>query len=262
MADKAGHRPAQHRHPVVGRRQLFDHDAPLRFEALRQVSIGIQRDAVGPQLRDLSHGAGKGLRRLLGQAVDQVDIDRLEADAPRRSQQAAHLLEGLDAVHRLLHVGIEILHAEVQPVEAQRGQMLQALGRGGARVDLDRQLGARRELEVLAQQGHQLAELGIAQEGGRATPQVQLRHALAAAQHRHVQRHLLGQHVQILGGLVVVFGDDLVAGAVVADRFTERDVQVHRQRRPPPTEAPDALFSRAWVYSAGPKASTKRSAVG
>ena len=85
---------------------MFDHDAPLRFEALRQVGIGIQRDAVGPQLRDLSHGAGKGLRRLLGQAVDQVAIDRLEADASRRSHQAAHLLEGLDAVHCQQGLGV------------------------------------------------------------------------------------------------------------------------------------------------------------
>ena len=140
MADEAGHRPAQHRYAVAGRRQLRDGDAALRLEALRQVGVGVQRDAVRPQLGHLGHGAGYGPGRLLGQAVDQVGIDRLEADAPRRSHQLAHLLDGLDAVHRLPHVSVEVLHAEDQAVEAQRGQVLQARGRGAARdVQVQRQ---------------------------------------------------------------------------------------------------------------------------
>ena len=39
------------------------------------------------------------------------------------------------------------------------------------------------------------------------------------------------ERAQVIGGALVVAGDDLVAGAVVAHRFAERDVHVHRQRR-------------------------------
>jgi hypothetical protein len=64
--------------------QFSPHDAPLRLEALRQVGIGVQRDAVGPQLRHLGQRAREGLGRLLGQAVDQVHVDGIEADRARR----------------------------------------------------------------------------------------------------------------------------------------------------------------------------------
>ena len=106
----------------------------------------------------------------------------------------------------------------------------QALGRGGARVHLDRDLGTRCQPEGVAQHGHQPCEFSVGQEGGCATAQVQLRHRLATAQHGGVQRHLLRQRVQVFARLVVVLGDDLVAGAVVAHRFAERDVDVQRQR--------------------------------
>ena len=46
----------------AGAGQLGGDDAPLRLEALRQVGIGVQRNAVGPQLADLLHGAGEATR--------------------------------------------------------------------------------------------------------------------------------------------------------------------------------------------------------
>jgi hypothetical protein len=69
----------------------------------------------------------KRLRRLLGQAVDQVGIDRLEVQRAR-GHQVAHALERLHAVHRLLHVGVEVLHAEADAVEAHGRQVRQAFG--------------------------------------------------------------------------------------------------------------------------------------
>jgi hypothetical protein len=41
-------------------------DAPLRLEALRQVRVGVQRDAVGPQLGHLGDGAAKDSGVCLG----------------------------------------------------------------------------------------------------------------------------------------------------------------------------------------------------
>ena len=53
----------------------------------------------------------------------------------------------------------------------------------------------------------------------------------AAPSSARTQVDLELQRVQVFGGPLVVLGDDLVAGAVVAHRFAERDVHVQRQRR-------------------------------
>jgi hypothetical protein len=53
------------------------------------------------------------------------------------------------------------------------------------------------------------------------------------------------QRIQVLTGALMVLGDDLVAGAVVADRLAERDVDVERQRRFAPTTAPSARCRKA-----------------
>ena len=45
---------------------------------------------------------------------------------------------------------------------------------------------------------------------------------------RSMQADLDGQGIQVLGRLVVVSRDDLVARAVVAQRFAERDVHIDR----------------------------------
>ena len=237
-------RARQHRHLVGCTRQVDGDDAPLRLEALGQVRVGVQRDAVGPQLGHLGQRAVEGFGRLLGQAVDQVDVDRLEADLARRGDQGKHLLGRLDAVHRLLHDGVEILHAERQAVEAQLRQVAQPLGRHGARVDLDGVFAPRHQAEVAPQHGHQLAQLVVAEEGGRAAAQVQLADGLAGADARHVQVHLAAQVAQVGRAAVVVLGDDLVAGAVVAQRFAERNVHVQRQRQRHGGRAGAALLQR------------------
>ena len=209
----------------------------MRLEALRQMRVCVQRDAVGPQRRELFHRARERFRGLARQAMDQVDVDRIEADRARRLHQRGHLVERLHAVHRALHVGVEVLHAETQSVEAQAAQMHQALGRDGARVDLDRTLRARREVEGRAQRPHQALELDIGQEGRCATAQVQLRQRLVAAQHLDLQGQLTFECAEIGSGALVVAGDDLVAGAVEADRLAKRNMHVDRQRRAPAHQA-------------------------
>ena len=105
----------------------------------------------GRSSADLRDGALERLRRLLRQAVDQVGVDRLEAERARRAHQVTHALEALHAVHRLLHRRVEVLDAEADAVEAQSRPARQALGVRGARIDLDRDLGARRDAERRAQ---------------------------------------------------------------------------------------------------------------
>jgi hypothetical protein len=85
-------------------------------------------------------------------------------------------------------------------------------------------LGTRRE--VLADRRHQLAHLVVRQEGRRAAAPVQLHHLAAALQAAGLQLHFFAEVFQVLGRAAMVLGDDLVAGAVVADRVAEGDVHV------------------------------------
>ncbi|MCY1550300.1 hypothetical protein D9M68_865440 [compost metagenome] len=131
-------------------------------------------------------------------------------------------------MHRLLHRGVEVLHAEAQAVEAQTRQRAQALFGHGARIHLDRILTARHQREMRAQHAHEVFKLAVRQEGRCAAAQVQLRHVLARTDVCHLQLHLKREVAQVLGGAFVVLGEHLVTGAVVADRFAERNVHVQR----------------------------------
>ncbi len=120
--DEARHRAAEHGDACRGIRQLRRGDAPLRLEALGQVGVGVEGNAIGPESADLRDGAREALRGLLGKAVDQVGVDRREAERARAFDEIAHALVGLHAVHGLLDGGIEVLHAEADAVEALGAQ--------------------------------------------------------------------------------------------------------------------------------------------
>ena len=83
----------------------------------------------------------EGLRRLAGQAVDEIHIDRIEADARARSVQVARQRLRLAPVDRRLHLRREVLHAHRQPVEPETAQQVELAARCHARVDFDRTLG-------------------------------------------------------------------------------------------------------------------------
>ena len=219
-------------HGHLGRtcRQLLRVNAALRLEAFGQMRIGIQGNAIWPQTLDLLQRAVKGLRRLQGQAIDQIDVDRLKTQAARRLHQSKHLLCRLDAVHGFLHGGVKVLHAKTQAVETQLGQNGQAAFVHGARVHLNGVFTARHEFKVRAQQGHELPQLLVAHEGGRAAAQMQLADRLPEPQMPGVQRDLFAEICQIIRSPLFVLGDDFVAGTVVAQRLAKRNVHIQRQR--------------------------------
>ena len=134
-------------------------------------------------------------------------------------------------MHGLLHGRLEVLHAEAQPVEPQPGKNVKPVVVHRAGVDLDRVLASGRELEAAPQHGHELAELVVAEECGRSAAEMQLAHGLALPQLGRVQVHLARKIAQVLGRTVLVLGDDLVAGAVIAQRLAERHMHVERQRK-------------------------------
>jgi hypothetical protein len=140
---KGRERPRQHRHFGGAVGQFGRDDAPLWLEALRQVRIGIEGNAIWLAVPPPEPACGRTTRGLHGQSVDQVHIDRLKAETARCRHQRKNLLSGLDPVHGLLHCRVEILHAETQAIEAQLSQIGQAGRIHGAGVDLDRVLTAR-----------------------------------------------------------------------------------------------------------------------
>src|SRR3546814_1637822 len=91
---------------------------------------------------------------------------------------SSDLLDALDAVDRLLHRRVEVLHAEAGAVEADVGHAGDVGGRDEARVELDRDVARRRarEAELAAQRLHQLLQLAAVEEVGRAAAQVHLDH--------------------------------------------------------------------------------------
>ncbi len=132
---------------------------------------------------------------------------------------------------RGLHLGIEVLHAEADAIEAQLREQRHPFVVDAARIDLDRMLAVRPQIEVPVQRAHDLPHFGGIEEGRRTAAPVRLHHGPALAQAGCHQRHLARQIADIARTAAVIARDDLVAAAVVADVLAERDMQVERQRR-------------------------------
>ncbi|MNZ43654.1 hypothetical protein D3C78_612610 [compost metagenome] len=211
--------------------QVIAVDAPLRHEALGQVGVVEHRQAVGLQADHFFDGAGKAFRGLLGQAVDQVEVDRAELQGARGFDQGAGLLQALQAVDRALHGRVEVLHAQADAVETQLAEQAHGRPVGFARVDLDAVVAGVvvQQVEVLAQGGHQLAQFHMAEESWRTAAEMQLLDTLFRVEVAGDQLDFLLQALQVGRGAATVLGDDLVAGAVVADVGAERHMHVQRQ---------------------------------
>ncbi len=184
------------------------------------------------QVDDFLDGAGEVFRGLLGQAVDQVNVDRAELQGPGGFDHCAGFLEALQAIDGPLHRWIKVLQADTDPVETQFAQQAHGRPVGFPGVDFDAVV-ARivvQQVQVLAQLGHQLAQLIVAEERRGTAAKVQLFYALGGVQVAADQLDFLFQALQVGVGTAAVLGDDLVAGAVVANVRAERYVHVQRQR--------------------------------
>jgi len=91
----------------------------LGLETLGEVGVSVEGDAVGTQRPHLLDRAREALRRLLGQAVDEVGVDGRVAQLAGALHQSLDHPERLDPVHRILHIGVEVLHADAHAVEAE-----------------------------------------------------------------------------------------------------------------------------------------------
>ena len=122
-----------------------DVDAALRLEALRQMRIVVQRDALGTQYQHFVERGGKRSPRLTRKPIDQIQIDGPEARIAGRFDRLLRYFETLHAVDGFLHVRVEILYADRDTVKAKLSRSTRTLsGRSSARVHFDSNLGVRR----------------------------------------------------------------------------------------------------------------------
>ena len=94
-------------------------EGALLFFQPGDVRVAEESDAIGSEIEDLVDGVGEAVGRLVGKAVNQVDVDAVEAEFARGEEQVAGHFEWLNAVDGLLYVGVEILDAHAEAIEAE-----------------------------------------------------------------------------------------------------------------------------------------------
>src|SRR5690349_16718505 len=99
--------------------------------------IAVERDPIRSTFDDARERAVKADYVLFRQAINQIDVDRPEAQLPGSSNGIASLALVLNSMDRSLHLGIEVLDTEAQSIEAQLAQQLQGARAQRARVDFD-----------------------------------------------------------------------------------------------------------------------------
>ncbi|MNJ54510.1 hypothetical protein D3C77_499520 [compost metagenome] len=170
------------------------------------------------------------LGRLFRKTVEQINVDRAVLQGPGRLDDGPCLFQALQAVDGQLHLGIQRLHAEADPVETQLTQQAHGRPIGLAGVDFNAVVAVVvfEQVEMGAQAGHQPAQFVMAEERGGAAAEMQLLDALLRPQVAGHHGDFFFQVVQVEPGSATVLGDHFVRGAVVAKVGAEWQVQVER----------------------------------
>src|SRR5256714_2354551 len=112
--------------------------------------VAEQRDAIGRELQNLLNGMSKSFGRLIGQSVDEVDIDAVKAQFACAEKQVACQLERLKPMNGFLDFGMKILNAHAEPVESEAAQSFEVVSRSDARIHFDADFRVGSEMEMLA----------------------------------------------------------------------------------------------------------------
>src|SRR5260370_33407984 len=134
----------------------------------------------------------------------------------------------LDAVDRLLDVGMEILNTHAEAIETQLAESFKMRAGGYARVDLDANLAVEIEVEMFLCKGEEILDLLGCQVGWGAAAPVELDYGAILGDAAADAFHFLFQDVKIRRGDTFVFLDDDVAGAKKTEALAEGDVHVER----------------------------------
>ena len=211
--------------------QRIGSDLTLHLEHVGQVRVVVHRETLRRQVQHLVQGDRHGLRRLVRQAVDQIEIDGTEAAVAGGVHDVGSEVIALNAVDGTLHPRIEVLDTETDTVEAQSAQRGDVIGLGGARVDLDREFApvVATQCKALTQRSQQALHVRHAQIRGRAATEMKLLHRAAGVEQPRLQLDLVLEPMQVGLGTGVVGGDHLVAGTVETHSAAEWHMHVDRQ---------------------------------
>ena len=163
---------------------------------------------------------------------------------PRDAQQADGALdhlERLDAADGLLHMRVEVLHAEADAIEARAGKREREIAVDVARIEFDRDFGVRGEIEMAAQGIGQFAQPFAAQQARRAAAPMgvdDLACGRGLGDHVDFAGERLGISVERLvlargPGVAAAIGAELAA---IGHMEIERQPRFRRQRAKPARE--------------------------
>ena len=211
-----------------GTRQIKIGNHPLPGNGRWHVGITEHRHPVGFQQQCLFDGFGEIDNALAGQAIHQVEIDRLDAGTAELVHGGHDGVEGLDAVDEFLHVRRERLHTQADAVDAGSRQHLGIARLNGARIKFHGDFGAVCHVELGAQRRDNAGQHGRGQSVGTAAAKL---HGDHPALHQAGRRGDLGQQ-RLFIALQPVIGRHLgVAAAIPANLPAERHMEIERHRR-------------------------------
>ena len=228
---------------LIVRRQFFDDELEhFQFRRGRGQNFLLQNFLCGLDPRDvrvaehgepvgrhLEHGVERVIERrngLVRQAVDEVEVHGAKAKFAHPVERLLRHRLGLDAVDRLLHLRIKILHAHRGAVEADLRERNDVFARKAARVNFDAGLDVRRELKMFVDDFTETADFIGLEERGRAAAEVELnRLALLVDERRHL-RDFATERFDVAHAAFVIERYDSGATAEPAERLAERDVEI------------------------------------
>ncbi len=167
----------------------------------------------------------------MGQSINQIDIDRLEARfAAQVEYRSGHLIR-LNAMDRFLYDQVEILNAHGYPVESQAPEHLDLGFRSCARVHLDADFRVLCEGKAVPDVVKEVLHLGGTEIGWRAAAPMQLHHGPGMIESQCNRVDFPTELLEIRVQHFVVFVDHDIAAAEKAKALAEREVNINRDRR-------------------------------
>ena len=124
------------------------------------MGVAEHRQPVGRERRRRLGRGGRAFRRLAGQAVHQVKIDRPDPGRAQPFDHALDLVEGLDAVDAGLHLGVEGLDAQADAGDAGLARRRDEGVGQQAGIQFGGDLGAGAQAQARAQTPDQGGEMG------------------------------------------------------------------------------------------------------
>ncbi len=198
------------------------------------VGVAKQSDAIRRELQNLVDGMREAFRRLVWQAKNQIHINTVEAKLAGGLNEIARQFERLVAMNSLLYLGMKILDAHAEPVEAEPAECFEVRPGSHARVDLDADFGLFRKMEALASRAEEVLNLFGRQIGWSSSAPVKLNHGPFARHASAHAPHFLLEHAEIRRSNALILLNDDVARAEQAEALAERNVHVKRNRRARP----------------------------